>query len=88
MTPDDPSRNRPPYSYVPGGPFPHPIREPSGHSYGHRTEAVPPIEPDGWRDSPAYLRGIDLFNAGYYWEAHEAWEPLWHALGASARGRT
>ncbi|TGQ49534.1 DUF309 domain-containing protein, partial [Mesorhizobium sp. M1C.F.Ca.ET.210.01.1.1] len=23
--------------------------------------------------------GIDLFNHGYYWEAHEAWEPLWHA---------
>ncbi|MER9007639.1 DUF309 domain-containing protein [Mesorhizobium sp. M0862] len=21
--------------------------------------------------------GIDLFNHGYYWEAHEAWEPLW-----------
>jgi hypothetical protein len=20
-----------------------------------------------------------LFNAGYYWEAHEAWESLWHA---------
>jgi hypothetical protein len=24
--------------------------------------------------------GIDLFNYGYYWEAHEAWEDLW--LGA------
>ena len=28
-----------------------------------------------------YLRGIALFNAGYYWEAHEAWEGLWHAHG-------
>jgi predicted metal-dependent hydrolase len=27
------------------------------------------------------LRGIELFNAGYYWEAHEAWEVLWHAYG-------
>jgi hypothetical protein len=81
MTADNPCRNLPPYSYVPGGPFPHPIREPGGHSYGNRTETVPPIEPDGWRDSPTYLRGIDLFDAGYYWEAHEAWEPLWHALG-------
>ena len=26
-------------------------------------------------------RGIELFNAGYYWEAHEAWESLWHAHG-------
>jgi hypothetical protein len=22
---------------------------------------------------------VALFNAGYYWEAHEAWEALWHA---------
>lgn len=22
-------------------------------------------------------RGIDLFNAGRYWEAHEAWEEAW-----------
>jgi len=24
---------------------------------------------------------VELFNAGYYWEAHEAWEGLWHAYG-------
>ncbi len=23
--------------------------------------------------------GLDLFNNGYYWEAHEAWELLWRA---------
>ena len=22
-------------------------------------------------------RGVDLFNAGRYWEAHEAWEEAW-----------
>lgn len=26
-----------------------------------------------------FLRGIDLFNAGKFWEAHEAWEELWLA---------
>ncbi|PBB22358.1 DUF309 domain-containing protein [Mesorhizobium sp. WSM4307] len=31
--------------------------------------------------------GIDLFNHGYYWEAHEAWEPLWHAAKQSAQHR-
>ena len=31
--------------------------------------------------SPAFLRGVELFNAGYYWEAHEVWEGLWHAYG-------
>jgi len=24
--------------------------------------------------------GADLFNHGYYWEAHEAWETLWQGL--------
>jgi hypothetical protein len=24
-----------------------------------------------------YLRGIELFNARKFWEAHEAWEELW-----------
>src|ERR1043166_6021237 len=24
------------------------------------------------------LKGIDLFNQGLYWEAHEAWEFVWH----------
>ena len=82
MTADGDDRNdRPPYSYVPGGPWPHPIREPGGHSFGHRSAAVLPVDADTWRESAAYLRGIDLFNEGYYWEAHEAWEPLWHALG-------
>jgi hypothetical protein len=42
---------------------------------------VLPIVGDAWRGSPAYRRGIALFNAGYYWEAHEAWEGLWHAHG-------
>jgi predicted metal-dependent hydrolase len=27
------------------------------------------------------LRGIDLFNHGYYWEAHEEWEGLWQVCG-------
>lgn len=24
-----------------------------------------------------WQQGVELFNAGEYWEAHEAWEPLW-----------
>ncbi|MER9222262.1 DUF309 domain-containing protein [Mesorhizobium sp. M0644] len=30
---------------------------------------------------------IDLINHGYYWEAHEAWEPLWHAAKQSPQHR-
>jgi predicted metal-dependent hydrolase len=26
-----------------------------------------------------FRHGVDLFNHGFPWEAHEAWEPLWLA---------
>ncbi len=29
------------------------------------------------------MYGVDLFNLGYYWEAHEAWEELWNACDRS-----
>jgi hypothetical protein len=75
--PDDPL---PPYTYVPGR-TPHPISDPAGHSFGHRPAPLASFDPEKWRDCRPYLRGIDLFNHGYYWEAHEAWEVLWHAAG-------
>jgi predicted metal-dependent hydrolase len=31
-----------------------------------------------------WLYAIDLFNAGFYWEAHEAWEGFWLALGRTS----
>ncbi|MBX6311564.1 MAG: DUF309 domain-containing protein [Isosphaeraceae bacterium] len=77
----DPESRFPPYTYVPGGPWPHPIASPLGHSAGQPRPPAQPIEGDAWERSPEYLRGIELFNTGYYWEAHEAWEALWHALG-------
>jgi uncharacterized protein len=71
----------PPYAFVPGGPWPHPTGSPEGHSAGQAHTRVLPIVGDDWTGSRAYCRGIALFNAGYYWEAHEAWEGLWHAHG-------
>jgi hypothetical protein len=70
----------PPYAFVPGR-FPHPIRDPQGHSHGQRPETSEPLDPERWQQSRTYLRGLDLCNHGYYWEAHEAWEALWHAAG-------
>jgi hypothetical protein len=72
----------PPYSFVPGR-QPHPISDPRGHSHGRAVEAVPAPDPERWSACLTYLRGVDLFNHGYYWEAHEAWEGLWHACGRS-----
>ena len=71
----------PPYTYVPGGAWPHPTHSPDGHSWGRQHGVIDPILADQWQSSPAYLRGVALFNAGYYWEAHESWESLWHAHG-------
>jgi hypothetical protein len=71
----------PPYAFVPGGPWPHPVSSPEGHSFGHPPITAEPIAGDDWSSSVVFLRGVGLFNAGYYWEAHEAWEALWHAHG-------
>jgi hypothetical protein len=51
--------------------------------------AVLPIEPATRRHARAavlagnsqWLFALDLMNAGFYWEAHEAWESFWHVLG-------
>jgi len=29
--------------------------------------------------------GVDLFNYGFYWEAHEAWESVWIAHGRAGK---
>ena len=60
----------PPYAYVPGI-FPHPISDAGGHMHegGNADLSID--------EETAY--GFDLFNRGYYWEAHEAWERRWVA---------
>jgi hypothetical protein len=75
-----PDRPFPPYSFVPGR-FPHPVSDPAGHSHGQQAEPPAPLDPNRWQESSDYLYGLDLFNHGYYWEAHEAWEGLWHVAG-------
>jgi uncharacterized protein len=77
LVPDEPF---PPYSFVPGR-FPHPFSDPAGHSFGTAPVPQPALDSDQWATNRHYLYGIDLFNAGYYWEAHEVWESLWHAAG-------
>lgn len=39
---------------------------------------MPSVDPEAWATSEDYLFGVDLYNHGYLWEAHEAWEGLWH----------
>lgn len=63
----------------------------------HHVAGAGPHEPPAAAGSAAnvgagepdeFLYAVDLFNHGYYWEAHEAWEGLWKAhgrLGPQAR---
>ena len=77
-----PARQLPPYSYV-SRKFLHPTRDMAGHSYGREEPKASLSHEEEWCECEAYLWGIDLFNSGYYWEAHEAWEAVWHATGRS-----
>lgn len=62
----------PAYSYVPLR-FPHPLSDEAGHRFGNVQ--VP--------HEQRFAYAVDLFNHGYYWEAHETWEALWQACGRS-----
>jgi uncharacterized protein len=70
----------PPYRYVPGR-TPHPRRHPAGHSYGRPEPRPALVAPEAWATSGAYLAAVDLFNFGYWWECHEAFEALWNGAG-------
>lgn len=58
----------PAYAYLPGQ-MSHPAE-------GHVATAA--------TDEAALQYGFDLFNHEFYWEAHEAWEPLWLAAPRSS----
>jgi len=79
-TPRYTDRTFPSYRFVPGR-SPHPTRDPEGHSYNKAPEQLVLFEVDQWRSCGEYLYGIDLFNHGYWWEAHEALEAVWVAVG-------
>src|ERR1700675_2052924 len=77
LVPDEPF---PPYAFVPGR-YPHPTSDPKGHSFGITPALPAKVDPDRWQECRPYLYGIDLFNGGYFWESHVAWEGLWMACG-------
>lgn len=76
-----PSAELPSYTYVPGTETPHPIRDPRGHSHNRKAPPATALDAEAWADNRSFLLGIDLFNHGYYWEAHEEWERLWRVTG-------
>lgn len=64
----------PAYRHLPGI-TPHPLTHPEGHGGAMPARAG---TPEACLEN--FLFGCDLYNHGYWWEAHEAWEMVWHAV--------
>lgn len=71
----------PAYRYIPFQGMPHPRNDPDGHSYNQEEDYLADFDSNDWATCTPYLYGFDLFNYGYWWEAHEAWEAVWLAAG-------
>ena len=57
----------------------------SAAAAGRRGEG---FDPAVWWTCEDFLHGVDLWNRGFFWEAHEAWEEPWRAAGRdTAAGR-
>jgi len=68
------------------GKTPHPERSPDGHSYGVRAETVA-FDPERFFKNETFLYGVDLFNCGYFWEAHAEWERCWKGAPRASPAR-
>ena len=68
----------PAQAYVPGKG--HGTGRPQALEAAAPGDGEPAAAPEGktdWQRHPAFLWGLDLYNHGYPWEAHEVWETLW-----------
>ena len=66
--------------YIPGE-GPHPRKNPENFHIPPLPSCVLKSEKDDWRKCARYLYAIELFNLGYWWEAHEVLEGLWMQAG-------
>lgn len=59
------------------------------HGFFEAVKAATPrrVDEGNWSRTPAYGYGFDLYAAGYFWEAHEVWEPVWMACAPNSRER-
>ena len=81
-----PGQLLPAYRYVPGR-MPHPSQNPTDH-FRYEGEPVPsPLDPRRWQENGWYLYSCDLYNTGFFWEAHEALEDLWRTTGKDTMER-
>jgi len=73
----------PPVRHVPGT-----GSRPNREFLAPYRDAVPPsVDETNALSVAAYRYGFDLYANGYYWEAHEVWEPVWMACRPTGRPR-
>ena len=54
---------------------------------GFKVGLTPELTPEDLAGSDAFDAGIEAFCQGFYWEAHELWEPVWMCLPAGSGER-
>ena len=59
----------------------HPFLDKGGHSYGEKLSPPDSFTLENWQHCGDYLYCIDLFNYGFWWEAHERLKQLCFAAG-------
>ena len=73
----------PSHAYIPGKTARH-----AEDAFDHlRATAAPDLDASQLSQSAAFLVGLDYLRAGYYWEAHELFEPVWMVLPNPSRER-
>lgn len=73
----------PPHAYTPGQTPRHP-----DHAFDAlRGTAQPGMSVRALAASDAWQAGWVFFDQGFFWEAHEAWEPVWMSLPPNSAER-
>jgi len=67
---------QPSHAYIPG----QTPRHPDGSFDLLRATAQPGMSVDALAASPAFKTGLTYLDTGFFWEAHEVFEPVWMAL--------
>ena len=68
--------------FIPGEGI-HPKKQPHGSHIPELKSEITKFDNDTWQNSQRYLYAVDLFNFGFWWEAHEVLEDLWNQTGKS-----
>ncbi len=64
----------------------HPFLDEKGHSFGEKLSPPDSFDGETWQNSEDYLYCIDLFNHGFWWEAHERLKHI--SIGAGRETQT